>query len=101
MYILVERNHNGSYTFSGYLKRTYYGYSLVECITLYNKEAKATGWNHALIYDVVIPMQCMNCGHEFKGLVYTDELGDFGACPVCEASFDVDVEEERIFYDHA
>lgn len=38
-------------------------------------------------------MCCLNCGHEFDGPVYEDELGTFGSCPECEASFDVDVDE--------
>lgn len=94
MYILITRNHNGSYTFSGYLKRTYYGYSLAECVTRYTNEAKETGLKKALAFDFFVPMKCLHCGHEFTGLVYEDELGTFGACPVCEGSFDIDVDEE-------
>lgn len=50
MYIYIERNANGSFTFSGYLKRTYYGYSLAECKRRYRQEAKETGWNGRLIF---------------------------------------------------
>ena len=38
-------------------------------------------------------MRCLNCGHEFDGPVYLDELGPHGSCPACEGSFDVDVED--------
>jgi len=45
MYIIIVKNHNGSYTFSGYIKRTYYGYSLAECKKKYKMECKNTGYN--------------------------------------------------------
>ena len=43
MYIAIEKNQNGSYTFSGYLKRTYYNYSLKECKRKYKEESIKTG----------------------------------------------------------
>lgn len=50
MYILITKNHDGSYTFSGYLKRTYSGCTLAECKKLYKQESKETGWNSGLYF---------------------------------------------------
>lgn len=50
MYIMIAKNHNGSYTFSGYIKRTYYGYSLVECKKKYKIECKNTGYNGRIAF---------------------------------------------------
>lgn len=50
MYVYIEKNRNGSYTFSGYLKRTYYGYSLAQCCRSYREEAKSTGWNGRIVF---------------------------------------------------
>ena len=50
MYVLITRNKNGSYTIAGYLKRTYYGYSLKEAMAKYRQEAKETGWNGRIIF---------------------------------------------------
>lgn len=45
MYIAIEKHQNGSFTFSGYLKRTYYGYTLTECKRKYKQESIETGLN--------------------------------------------------------
>lgn len=50
MYITIEQNKNGSYTFIGYIKRTYYGYSLTECKKLYKNEAKESGYNGRIVF---------------------------------------------------
>ena len=47
-------------------------------------------------------MICLNCGNEFDGKVYFDELGTHGNCPVCESSFDVELnikEQKRLELD--
>ena len=38
-------------------------------------------------------VRCLNCGYEFDGEIFEDELGAFSNCPKCESSFDVDVNE--------
>lgn len=50
MYILIMKNRDGSYTFSGYLKRTYSGITLAECVKLYKQESKKTGWHGRLCF---------------------------------------------------
>ena len=51
MYILITKNPDSSYTFSGYLKRTYFGCTLAEGVKLYKQESKKTGW-HGRLYFV-------------------------------------------------
>lgn len=41
-------------------------------------------------------LKCLQCGHEFEGLISLDNLGWHSACPTCGGSFDVDVPDGRI-----
>lgn len=45
MYIYIERNTSGGFTFSGYIKRRYYDYSLANAKKLYRRECKESGYN--------------------------------------------------------
>ena len=50
MFILVTRNINGSFTFSGYIRRTYYGYTLTAAKRLYRQECKNTGYSGCVYF---------------------------------------------------
>ena len=50
MLVTIEKNGNGSYTFSGYMKRTYYGYTLALCKRLYREESKKSGYNGRIVF---------------------------------------------------
>lgn len=41
-------------------------------------------------------LKCLQCGHEFEGMISHDELGWHSTCPKCEGSFDVDAPEGPI-----
>lgn len=36
-------------------------------------------------------LKCLQCGHEFEGIVSKDELGWHGSCPKCGGSFDTEL----------
>lgn len=40
-------------------------------------------------------LKCLHCEHEFDGTISYDDLGWHSSCPVCGASFDVDVPDTR------
>ena len=41
-------------------------------------------------------LKCLHCEHEFDGTISRDELGWHSSCPVCGASFDVDVPDNYV-----
>ena len=45
MIICFEKNANGSYTFYGYLKNTYYGYTLAQCKAMQKKQIRESGYS--------------------------------------------------------
>ena len=40
-------------------------------------------------------LKCLHCEHEFDGTISCDDLGWHSSCPVCDASFDVDVPDGK------
>ena len=40
-------------------------------------------------------MRCLNCGHKFDDVPEQDELGWYGSCPECGASFDIETGVDR------
>lgn len=44
MIICFEKNANGSYTFYGYLKTTYYDYTLTQCKAKHKQAIRASGY---------------------------------------------------------
>ena len=50
MIICITKLENGSFLFTGYLKRIYYGYTLTECKRRYRQEAKETGFSGRLSF---------------------------------------------------
>ena len=50
MIICFERNQNGSYTFYGYLKNTYYGYTFAQCKALQRKAIRDSGYTDSITF---------------------------------------------------
>lgn len=50
MIICYERNQNGSYTFYGYLKTTYYDYTLTQCKAKHKQAIRASGYTGSVTF---------------------------------------------------
>lgn len=50
MIICFEKNSNGSYTFHGYLKNTYYGYPLSKCKAMQKKLIRESGYTGSITF---------------------------------------------------
>lgn len=50
MIICFEKNSNGSYTFYGYLKTTYYDYTLTQCKAKHKQAIRASGYTGSVTF---------------------------------------------------
>ena len=50
MIICFERNHNGSYTFHGPFKTTYYQYTLAQCKAMQRQAIRASGYAGSITF---------------------------------------------------
>ena len=50
MIICFEKNSNGSYTFHGCMKNTYYGYTFAQCKALQRKAIRDSGYTGSITF---------------------------------------------------
>lgn len=50
MIICFEKNSNGSYTFYGCMKNTYYGYTLTQCKVMQKKRIRESGYTGLITF---------------------------------------------------
>lgn len=51
MIICYERHYNGSYTFHGLSKNTYYGYTLTQCKALQRQAIRNSGYTGSITFS--------------------------------------------------
>ena len=50
MIVCFEKNSNGSYTFYGCMKNTYYGYTFAQCKALHRKAIRDSGYTGLITF---------------------------------------------------